>query len=203
MIHWNICTVATPTSGNLVILQFLFLLFFTGRAHIYNDSDRVELCWKMHITSTVLIFYLSLFHVTLSLTQSFTVRYLNEANGSDTLECDLPNQACKTLTHVLSSNVSNFSLSIWVWPGKYVYETETKINISNLRSLRIQKMPGCDGEVIFQCSSYNETAYNGLEIYYAENVTISGITFEQCGPQSSGMYVVNTTEIQISECTFR
>ena len=163
----------------------------------------MELCWKTHITSTVLIFYLSLFHAALSLTQSSTVRYLNEANGSDTSECDVPNKACKTLSRVLSSNVSNFSLSIWVWPGKYVYETETKISISNLKDLLIQKMPGCDGEAIFQCSSYNETAYNGLEIYYAENVTISGITFQQCGPQSSGMYVVNTTEIQVSECTFR
>lgn len=155
----------------------------------------------MYFTSTVL--FLSLFHVALSLTQSFTVRYLNEANGSDTSECDLPNQACKSLTHVLSSNISNFSLSIWVWPGNYSYQTETQIRISTVRSLLIQKIPGCDGEVIFKCSSYNESAYNGLEIYYAENVTISGITFEQCGSQSSGIYVVNTTEIQISYCTFR
>ena len=189
-----------------ILLYYSFFFCFSlqeGHIAIHNGLDRMELCWKMHITSTVFIFYLSLFHASLLLTQSFTVQYLNEANGSDTSECDLPIQACKTLTRVLSSNVSNFSLSIWVWPGKYVYETQTTINISHLRDLRIQKMPGCDGEVIFQCSSYNETAYNGLEIYYAENVTISGITFEQCGPQSSGLYVVNTTEIQISWCTFR
>ena len=163
----------------------------------------MELRGKMYFTFTILILYLSLFHVALSLTQSFTVRYLNEANGSDTLECDLPNQACKSLTRVLSSNISNFSLSIWVWPGNYSYQTETKISISTVRNLLIQKMPGYDGEVVFKCSSYNESAYNGLEIYYAENVTISGISFEQCGSQSSGIYVVNTTEIQISNCTFR
>lgn len=162
----------------------------------------MEHLWRMHITSSILIFYLSLFTAALSMATSFTVRYLNEINGNDTSDClsVSPTQACKTLRYALGENSSN--LNLLIWPGSYDYGAE--LRVSNATNLLIEKMPNAsDREVIFQCSSHNESVYNTLAFFNAKNVTISGIVFAECGPKSAAMFMKNCTGLQISECTFR
>ena len=162
----------------------------------------MEHLWRMHITSSILIFYLSLFTAALSMATSFTVRYLNEINGNDTSDClsVSPTQACKTLRYALGENISN--LNLLIWPGSYDYGDE--VRVSNAANLLIEKMPNAsDREVIFQCSSHNESVYNNLAFFNAKNVTISGIVFAECGPKSAAMFMKNCTGLQISECTFR
>ena len=164
----------------------------------------MEYLWRMHITSAALIFYCSLFSAALSMAEPFTVRYLNGNHGNDTTDClsTLPTKpACKTLRYALNGNISH--LNLLIWPEKYNYGTENEINISNARNLLIEKMPNMSGRVIFNCSSYNESEYNNLAFYDAKNITISGITFEECGPKSAAMFMENCTGLQISECTFR
>ena len=164
----------------------------------------MEHLWRMHITSATLIFYFCLFSAALSMAKPFTVRYLNRNNGNDTTDClsASPTQACKTLRYALSGNISH--LNLLIWPEKYNYGAENGIRISNAKNLLIEKMPNAsDGRVIFNCNSYNESEYNNLAFFDVKNVTISGITFEECGPKSAAMYMRNCTGLQISECTFR
>ena len=170
----------------------------------------MEQHWRVrtHVSSAAVVLCLSLFLVTaLPASGQSTIRYLNAVSGNDTAEClsdsPLPIQSCRTLRYALAGNGTSISnLSLLIWPGTYVH-SKTPTVVARPRNLLIQKMPGSDGEVIFQCINYSEDQYNNLAIFGAENVTIKGITFERCGPFSSGIFMDDSRGILVSQCTFR
>jgi len=159
---------------------------------------------EQHFRSVTLAFSLSFFLATLMTAESSTLRYLHHTSGNNTAEClsvnPHPSQACRTLGYALAGNISD--LMLLIWPGTYVY-TEQHIDIRHQQNLVIQKVPGSEGKVIFQCRAYDEQSYNNLALFTVQNVTISGIIFEQCGPMSPGIFVNDSKEILVSKCTFR
>ena len=157
-----------------------------------------------HFSSTALVFSLSFFLATLMTAESSTLRYLHQTSGNDSAEClsvnPYPSQACRTLGYALAGNITD--LMLLIWPGTYEY-TERQIGIRHHQNVLIQKMPESEGKVIFQCRAYSEDSSNNLAFFAVENITISGITFEQCGPLSPGISADNSTNILVSKCTFR
>ena len=170
----------------------------------------MEQRWRIrsHISSAATVFCLSVFLVAvLPAAGQSTVRYLNAVTGNDTADClgdsPLPSQSCRTLRYALASSGTTISnLSLLIWPGTYVHSERATV-VVRPRNLLIQKMPGSDGEVIFRCIRYNEYQYNNLALFSAENVTILGITFERCGPFSSGIFMDDSSGVLVSQCTFR
>ena len=137
-----------------------------------------------------------------------TVRYLDAENGTDAPDCITNGSvACKTLYYALDrEDISNLELR--VKPGSYNY-SNLSISIIYLRgaeNFTIRGDPDDEGEVVFRCRQLPPSqrfATGDLEIYDGANVTIMGITVENCGPNATGIFVEGVQSIFITNCTFR
>ena len=139
-------------------------------------------------------------------TTQITVRYVDAENGMEGPECTTNRSvACKTLYDALSrKNINNFELR--VRPGVYIYSnsTDKPIELRGAENFTIQRDPDDEGEVIFSCRGPTQFGtFGNLAILYGTNVTLMGITVENCGPNSSGIYVEKVQGLLVTNCTFR
>ena len=97
------------------------------------------------------------------------------------------------------------SLTICIYPGVYNATSGRSLNFYNFSNIVMQKDPYSDGEVTIRCpyyTSYDEFEYNGLGFFNAENITICGLSFTECGSITSGLYFENSKNVQIIHSTF-
>ena len=150
---------------------------------------------------------------------SYAIRYLSNTRGSD-LEVCLSNQsylapaenvsACQTLAFAISGRASVergnvvFGLNntiVLVSPGIYSYSAG--IEIHNSSGVILAKDPRYEGDVIFSCSSLNETNFNNLYFRMVENVALIGITAVQCGLFTANIVFQYCRQIAVSNCIFK
>ena len=132
-----------------------------------------------------------------------SVRYLGE-NGSDSGACltDITGEKpCRTLAYALGDEtLVNFELRVFA--GTYEYgENETAT--TGFANFSIRSVPGSSGDVVFRCSSFSNEQFNDLSLYNGTNFSIHGITVQECGQMSAGIFIENTDGVFVSNCTFR
>ncbi len=80
------------------------------------------------------------------------------------------------------------------------------IQVRNSSNVLVQKAPGYMGEVIFRCSApltNSNATFNNLAFLNGDNITVQGITVEECGPKESGIFVRYCNGIYFKDCIFR
>ena len=137
-----------------------------------------------------------------AITAEPSVRYLAK-NGSDSEECltnSTEEKPCRTLEYALG-NETLYNFELRVFPGSYYYgENETVI--VGFINLSIRKVFESTGAVVFRCRSFSEK-FNDLSLFRGQNFSLHGITVQDCGPRSAGIFVENTDGVLVSDCTFR
>ena len=138
-----------------------------------------------------------------AVTTEQSVRYLAE-NGSDSSECltdTTGEKPCRTLGYALGSETL-FDFELRVFAGTYDYgENETAI--TGFVNFSIRSVSESSGDVVFRCSYFSDEQFNDLSLYNGRNFSIHGITVQDCGPMSAGVFVENTDGVSVSNCTFR
>ena len=134
---------------------------------------------------------------------ALTVRYVDMSSGRDGPEC-LANASlpCQSLDYALA-NQSISGLDVRVRPGEYVYNPDRNTTVNDAMDLTIRADPDRPRSVKFRCSEPRQSEYNNLAIFRGSNITISGITVEECGSFSAGIYVEGSEDVLIRNCTFR
>ena len=134
---------------------------------------------------------------------ALTVRYVDMSSGRDGPEC-LANASlpCQSLHYALANqNISG--LDVRVRPGGYVYNPDGEIVLVDPVNLTIRADPDMPGKVVFRCSGYKEREFNNLAIFRGSNITITGITVEQCGSFPAGIFMDRSEDVLIKNCIFR
>lgn len=142
------------------------------------------------------------------------LRYLDAEQGEDISDCCLVNSSvpCKTLYYALQTctdmteSISNLELR--VRPGWYYYSNEesneSEIIVKEAKNFTLRGDPDKQGKIVFRCHvPFDNGSFNNLAIMGCSNVTIKGITVENCGPSPAGIYVRSVHRIVITNCTFR
>ena len=139
------------------------------------------------------------------------LRYLDAEQGEDMSDCCLVNSSvpCKTLYYALQNcnnmtdSISNLELR--VRPGWYYYSKDaSEIIVKGANNFTLRGDPDKQGKIVFRCRiPFDNDSYNNLAIMGGSNVTIKGITVENCGPSPAGIYVESVHRIVITNCTFR
>jgi len=99
----------------------------------------------------------------------------------------------------------NIKLFICIYPGVYNATRGKSLNFYNFSNIALQKVPSLNESVTIRCptyTSYNESNFNGLGFFNAENITICGLSFTECGPITSGLYFESSKNVQIVQSTF-
>ena len=139
-------------------------------------------------------------------TSELPKRFLSQRNGTDSDDClndstgDFP---CKTLHYALvNRNISGSSLHLFVHPGEYEYGS-AELKVQGFVNLSISKVSESDESVIFRCESFNDTTYMNLAIYDGQTFSVNGIIFQECGIRGAALYINNTADVSVLNCTFR
>ena len=132
------------------------------------------------------------------------IRCLDGDNGQDSHEClDGTGVPCKTLHYALSQQPLH-NTELRVRPGTYNFTNHTELMLKNPENFTLRVYPDDRGEAVFHCRNYTDTKdYNNMGIIGGSNVKIKGITVENCGPYSAGIYVESVRDIIVTKCTFR
>ena len=157
--------------------------------------------------------WLSLLHVLLLLSShaptavaQLRIQYLDGDDGVDTRDC-LTNSsiACKTLHYALDQpTITNLELR--VRPGRYYYSNfdNQLLELIEPKNFILRGDPDDQGKVVFQCRNRIDNAtYNNMAIIKGSNVTIEGITVENCGSTPAGIYALYGENLLVTNCTFR
>ena len=129
-------------------------------------------------------------------------RFLSK-DGEDTLDCLTDTtgmKPCKSLPHALG-NQTVVDLEVLVYPGIYDYG-QAQLRIEEFQTLSIAKVANSSGVVVFRCSFLSDTQFADLALLNGQSLTICGITIQECGTRSAGVFVRNTANVLVSNCTF-
>lgn len=141
-----------------------------------------------------------------------TLRAVDPLAGADDEAClndgnltDAP--PCKTLQYALHGHenitVPINDLVIRVAPGTIQLTGSVLI----LNSHRVAILGSGVDSTFFHCGTFgNEDmlcAYMNLQIRKSSHVYLSGVTFTQCGPITSSLYVADSDHVFVEDCAFR
>ena len=104
----------------------------------------------------------------------------------------------------IAKNYNNNSVTIFVKPGRYYSTNGSHINFINFTNIIIKKDPNITGTVEIECLPENLSLslFNGNGFDNGVNISISDLSISRCGPRSSGLYIFNVTNLEISDSTF-
>ena len=105
--------------------------------------------------------------------------------------------------HEIAEHHSNANFTVIVHQGMYNSTNGSIMNFINFQHVTISKHLS-EGFVVIACpiASRNCSSINGIGIENSEDITISGLNFTKCGPNSSGLYIMNSTNVLITNSSF-
>ena len=147
--------------------------------------------------------------------QQPTIRYVDPASGVNSPEClnqtnttnPLP---CRTLHYGLHGSedpmerVALFDVVVHLAPGHY---SAVNGSVQVLNSERVAIVGSGAESTFFHCGALGDDdapcAYLNFQIRRSSHVYVSGMTFTQCGPITSIVYVAETDFLFFKDCVFR
>ena len=136
-----------------------------------------------------------------------TVRWVDSELGNDTKEClngstAVPSSPCQSLQYALFEGNTS-SLVIHLSPGRYTFTNTTTVADAE----RVALMGAGVESTIAVCGKYLDVDeicdYRNFQIRRSSHVYIYGITFSQCGPITSNVYIAKSNFVFFNECRFR
>ena len=104
----------------------------------------------------------------------------------------------------IAKNYNNNSVTIFVKPGRYYSTNGSHMNFINFTNIVIKRDPNDTGTINIECPpvSSSLSIFNGIGFNHGVNISISNLNLSRCGPFSSGLYIFNVTNLEISDSIF-
>ena len=181
-------------------------IFFPRPLPSHRPLQRGETMWLFVKEKAVFCLAVVLFlawSLPAATSEQLPKRFLSE-DGEDKLDCltdTTGKKPCRSLPYALG-NQTITGLEVLLYPGVYDYGPAV-ISVIEFQTLSIAKVANSSGVVVFRCSFLSDTEFGDLSLINGRNFTIRDITVQECGTRSSGIFVRNTTNVLVSNCTFR
>lgn len=141
-----------------------------------------------------------------TVSQNSAVIHVDPVNGSDTPACLNSSIPCATLQYALyrrTEQVGQSNITLLVAPGKYQLVDSFRI----LDSERVSIIGSGSDSTFFVCGAYGDDdspcTYMNFQIRNSHYIYISGVTFTQCGPVTSNVYIADSGFVYFEDCVFR
>ena len=104
----------------------------------------------------------------------------------------------------IAKKYNNKSITIFVKPGRYFATNGNLIRFINFVNIIIKMDPNDTGTVDIECLPENLSLalFNGIGFNNGTNISISDLSISRCGSRTSGLYIFNITNLEISDSTF-
>lgn len=125
-------------------------------------------------------------------------------SGNDTEDCLDGSTPCKSLDYV-SEQVNNLSsVEIFLSAGLHKINGVAFYDATEF-ALRGSHGGGHSANIstILRCNNDSNVLFNNVAFINSNNVSITGIIFERCGPIASALYVSRANQFYISNCLFQ
>ena len=94
---------------------------------------------------------------------------------------------------------------VYIGPG--TFRPINGVAIAVIDSRNVSLVGAGRGQTVFECGRYGENdtpcSYMNFQIRNSSSVSVSGITFTQCGPITSAVYISTSENVVIRDCEFR
>ena len=105
--------------------------------------------------------------------------------------------------HEVAEHHGNRNFTVILYQGIYNATNGSRMNFNNFQHVTITKQLN-EGFAVIACpaASHNFNSINGIGIENSVDIVISGLNFTNCGPVSSGLYILNNMNVLIVNSSF-
>ena len=128
------------------------------------------------------------------------IRWVDPEIGTDNNTCGAA-YPCASLEYALYLNESirPYNISIYI-ASSSLLDTQVLLHTASLISIIGSAGPE---RTQFQCAAGNDSAPSVFQILNSSNIYIANITFTNCGPEESNVFVTGSVDVVFENCIFR